>query len=72
MATQTVTITGKTGPGITVTAAAFTGVLSLLFDYGRSVIQMMTDQGPKEFQYSNIATVTVTISGGNTAITIST
>ena len=73
-APATVTITGTTGPGQSVTALKFTDVQDIEFDFFHNIIKVMR-QGSGSTQiydYSAINTVTMTISAGVTAIVIST
>jgi hypothetical protein len=73
---NSVTITGNLGPGNTVTALVFSDVTSVNFDFVARTVAI-TDKAtgtPKTvyFEYANIATVTFSISGANTTVTIST
>lgn len=70
----TVTITSTYGPGLTATAQSFTRVTGLAFDYVKNTIKIDHADGrlTAYYDYSAIATVTYTISGGTATITIST
>lgn len=72
-APATVTITSTTGPGQAVTALKFTDVNSLEFDYLHNVIKVNRagSGGTQIFDYSAMATTSVSISGGVTSVTIS-
>ena len=72
-APATVTITSTTGPGQAVTAAVFTDVNSIEFDYLHNVIKVnRAGAGSTQvYDYSAMATVTVSISAGKTSVTIS-
>lgn len=78
MSSANVTITGQTGPGITNTAIVLPNVTNIRFNIGGNTIEVTytpTGQGTSKtvfYQYSNIATVTYTISAGVATITIST
>lgn len=70
----TVTVTGKAGPGITVTAAVFTNVASFAFlTQGKEMLELsFTDGTP--ITYISIAaatTITVTVSGDVYTVSIS-
>lgn len=62
-----VTITGQTGPGKTVTSLAVTDVSNINFDFAGGVVKVVQrNPVPKtiEVEYSNLATVTITPSTG--------
>lgn len=76
----TATVTAKTGPGLTVTAQALTGVTKMNFAFGpqsnpnskQNVLFVSCDQGDLQFDINATTTVTCTITaGGNAAWTIS-
>lgn len=76
MATSaSVTVTGKAGPGITVTAKTFTGVQRYVVDVGKGILTLFyssDNDGPtQEFDINAATTMTVTISSGNQTVTIS-
>lgn len=73
-APATVTITGTTGPGVTVTALKFTDVIDIDIDFSRNVIKITRAGagGITYYDYSANATLTWTITAGNTVIVIST
>jgi hypothetical protein len=68
-----VTITSTTGPGVTNTAVAFTRVTNIEVDLIKNTIKITHGDGLtiSYYDYSAMATVTWTISGGATTITIS-
>lgn len=70
---STATVTGKVGPGDTLTAAVFTGVKSFSVDTEQGILTLVSDQGPNPLavDISAAATFTVTISSGVYTITIS-
>lgn len=72
-APATVVITSTTGPGQAVTAQSFTDVNSLEFDYLHNIIKVNRSGsgGTQIYDYSAMATVTVSISSGVTTVTIS-
>lgn len=73
-ASASVTVTGKSGPGVTVTAQVYTGVTSFSVDVARGILTLFGGQSfpdPKEFDISGATTFTVTISGGSYTVTIS-
>lgn len=56
-----VTVTGQTGPGQTATAVVLTDVESINFRVKDGAVDIKKLNGPSTtFEYSNIATVTVT------------
>jgi len=74
VAPATVTITGTTGPGSSVTTLKFTDVADIEVDFVHNTIKI-TRQGAggiSYYDYSANATLTWTISGGLTTIVIST
>jgi len=72
MKTATVTITGKIGPGNTVTSLVLSGVTGIDFQIKNNVIAISIDDKVRFFDYDDTATVTYTISGDAATITIST
>lgn len=77
MPTGTATITAKTGPAVQATAAVFDNVKSLRYDFEKNMI-FMDVQLPGsmltkivEYSYEGVATITMTISGSTTTISIS-
>ena len=78
MPTGTVTITAVTGPGVEATAAVFENVKSIKYDFEKNMIFMDTVMGPGsmltkvlEYSYEGVATITMTISGSTTTVSIS-
>jgi len=70
--TGTATVTAKAGPDLSATAIVLSDVLRMEYDFYGRVFRFFTeDEGIKEFDYSNIATITMTVSGLTTTITIS-
>jgi hypothetical protein len=69
----TVTITSTTGAGQAVTAKVFSNVTLVEFNYTANTIKIVSNNGGTitYFDYSAMSTVTYTISGGLTSITIS-
>ena len=72
-APATVVITSTTGPGQAVTAASFTDVNSIEFDYLHNIIKVNRSGsgGTQIYDYSAITAMTVAISNGVTTVTIS-
>jgi hypothetical protein len=70
---STATITGKTGPGLTVTAISLSDVRSFLFNLSPSSVLKVTLNGGevRDFDLGATTTITATISGGIMALTIS-
>jgi len=71
MKTATVTISGKIGPGNTVTSLVLSGVTDVDFQIKNNVIAISIDDKVRFFDYNATATVTYTISGDAATITIS-
>lgn len=69
----TVTITSTTGPGQSVTATKFTDVNQLILNFLNNTVGITRTGagGTQYYDYSAMATMTVTISGGLTTISIS-
>ena len=68
--TATVTITGKVGPGNTVTSLVLRDVKSINFQVANNTIQIVYGDKTQQFDYNATATVTYTISGSAATITI--
>lgn len=66
-----VTVTGKSGPGLTVTAVVLTNVSSLVFNLNAQVLKVFCDQGQPEFDLYNTSTVTYTISSRVATVAVS-
>lgn len=65
------TITGKTGPGVTVTSLVLTNLTK--FDLrlgGKSVLYTESDQGQREFDVNATSTLTCTIAAGVATIVV--
>jgi hypothetical protein len=76
VATNNLTITGKIGPGNTVTSLLFANVTDVDFQVARGVLQVsfLTSGGQPKTQSFDLAqstTVTYSISGGVATITVS-
>jgi hypothetical protein len=72
-APATVTITSTTGPGQALTAAKYTDVNNLELDFLHNVVRI-TRAGAGGLiitDYSAIGTITATVSGGVTSVTLS-
>ena len=69
----TVTITGSTGPGQAVTSLKFTDVVGMEVDFFRNWITFTRAGGQTKqyFDYSALATITWTISGGLSTLVFS-
>lgn len=66
-----VTITGKAGPGLTVTAQTYTGVTDVAFNVSRSEVTLVLSSGAiLTIAVATTLTVTVTVSSGNYTVTI--
>ena len=78
MSSANTTITGQIGPGQTITSQLFPNTSSIKFDITANVIEVRWTPAGKAtgqiayIEYSNIATVTYTISAGVATITVST
>ena len=74
MKTATVTVSGKIGPGKTVTSLVFTDVAGIDFQIKNNTIDIFQDtETPRHtiFDYDATATITYTIAGDASTITIS-
>lgn len=77
MSTANATVTGINGPGVALTSQSFPNVSTISFNIASNTIMIdWTPTGKNTtqrsfIQYSNIATVTYTISSGVATITIS-
>lgn len=67
----TVTITSTTGPGISSTAAVFSDVTNIEYDFGKNTIKITHGNIISYYSYAATATVTQVITAGSTVITIS-
>jgi hypothetical protein len=70
----TVTITETTGPGLSVSALKLTDVVGIEVDFFRNWLKVTRDGagGIQYYDYSALATLTWTVSGGVTTIVLST
>jgi hypothetical protein len=68
-----VTVTSTTGPGQSVTAQVFRDVVNVEVDFNRNVIKLTRSgsAGIQYFDFSAIATVTFTVSGGISTLAFS-
>jgi len=70
-----VSITAKTGPDRTITAAVVPNVIRMDFDLNDKVLQVHTENQAgnqiKEYELGAVTTVTCTITGGNWAFVLS-
>lgn len=68
----TATITAPIGPGLTTTAAVYTGVRELKFDLIAASLQvMLADGSVKTFDLKATTTITATASSGTFTFTVS-
>lgn len=69
-----VTITSTVGPGLSAVANSFTNVVNLEYDFAKNTVKVTHAGGRliSYYDYSAIVTVTHTISGGATTVTITT
>lgn len=68
----TCTVSGKIGPGLTVTSTSFTGVTGVFFNILGGTFEILYGAGKKAtFDYNQTTTITMTISGTVTTLTIS-
>ncbi len=66
------TITGKTGPAVTVTSLVLTGVTEMLVQAApKSVLQITHDKGISHFDLNATTTFTVTIAAGVITVAVS-
>lgn len=73
--TRTLTFTGKTGPGDTVTGLVLNRATNMNFDWEGMMLSVQYDNGngPKTFHGSltGVTTVTTSFSGSNVSVTVS-
>ena len=71
-APATVTVSGSTGPGQAVTTQKFTDVVDIEYDFVKNTVKITRSGagGITYYDYSASATITQTITGGVTTITI--
>jgi len=65
------TVTGATGPGLTLTTGAFTGVTNIQFIIPDNTLRLACDQGIVYISLSGSNTITMTASSGAYTLTIS-
>lgn len=66
------TVTGKIGPGLTATSQSFVGVTSIVYNIVGGTLEIVYGAGKRAFfDYNQTTTVTMTISGTVTTVTIS-
>lgn len=68
---NTATVTGKVGPGLTMTAQVFDDVKGIEFDFEHSMIRISHGILLSQVAYSGVTTVTFSINGTTTEVTIS-
>lgn len=67
---STATVTGKTGPGLTLTAGVFTGVTDIEFQIPINTLRLVCDQGIVYISLSGSNTITMTASSGVYTLTV--
>lgn len=68
---NTATITGTLGPGEEVTSLALTNVKSVNFDFVARTVRVDHGDKTQYFSYADVSTVTFSISGTSTTVTVS-
>lgn len=68
---STVTVTGKAGPGVTVTAQTFTGVDSFSIECENEILVINQGGTITKIAISSATTITCTVSGNTYTLTIS-
>jgi hypothetical protein len=72
---STVTVTGKIGPGNTVTSLVFSGVINFSIDTVNEVIEITylvnNERKIQQVEITSATTITCTVSGNNYTLTIS-
>lgn len=68
---STLTVTGKNGAGITVTALVLSDIASFSVDVNTKILTVVQDSVTLQFDISAATTFTVVIASGNYTITIS-
>jgi len=69
----TVTVTGKVGPGLTLTAGVFTNVSDLHFNFANELVQITQTEPNKitDVDVTAATTITMTVSGATYTVSIS-
>lgn len=70
MKTASLTITGVLGPGVEVTTLEFDSVTGIKYSFKDNTIDVEVNDKHTFFDYDETATITMTISGNHTTITI--
>jgi hypothetical protein len=73
MATGNITMTAPVGPGDTATSTVFNGSTELKYDFAAEVVSLRDSTGRlHEFDFDTIATITHTISGAVSTVSVTT
>jgi len=73
MATANITVTAPLGPGKSAVATVFNGATELKYDFEREIFSLVDSNGKiHEFEFETIATITHTINGEVSTVTITT
>lgn len=67
---STATVTGKTGPGLTLTAGVFNNVTDIQFQIPDNTLRLVCDQGIVYISLTGSNTITLTASSGVYTLTI--
>jgi len=71
--TANATITAPLGPGDAAVATVFNGIRSLNYRFDRDTFDLvLADGSVRSFSYDTIATITMTVAGNITTVTVST
>jgi len=71
--TANATITAPIGPGDAAVATLFSNIRSLDYQFDRDTFELVLADGTKRiFSYDTIATITMTVAGNVTTVTITT
>ena len=68
---DTLTVTGKVGPGLTATTIELSDVTEFRVDTVNGMLYVISGGVKKEFEIASASTFTVTVSSNNYTITIS-
>lgn len=68
---STATVTGKTGPGLTLTAGVFSNVTDIQFQIPDNTLRLVCDQGIVYISLTGSNTITLTASSGVYTLTVS-
>lgn len=66
-----VTVTGKIGPGVTVTTVVFSNVTSFAINTDNEILSIIQTDKRTDIDITAATTITITVSGNNYTVSIS-